>query len=151
MQKHHLVYSFVSSFRQTNNTLMKSNAAIYARTGLVERLRFLMEKELLYRNPSLDLPKLSNRLGTSKGKTSKLINGHFGKSFTIYLNDYRLKEVLQKLQMEDSRSLTITGIAMEAGFSSRSSFYRHFKYRTNNSPSAFLKKEQSKRVHFSIK
>ncbi len=118
---------------------MKAGTEKQDGSKVLEKLKFLMEKEFLYRNSNLDLPLLSNKLDVSKEKASRLINHHFGKSFTTYLNDYRLKEVLRLLQIGDSKSLTITGIATKAGFTSKSTFYRHFKYRMNSSPSTFLK------------
>ncbi len=130
---------------------MKSKAKQKEYAKLVEKLRFLMEEEFLYHNPTLDVSLLSHMLGVSKGKLSKLINGHLGKSVTTYVNDYRLQEVLHVLKTKDSKTLTITGVAMEAGFCSKSTFYRHFKYRMNCSPSAFFKNKERKRVYFSNK
>ena len=101
-------------------------------------LNVLMLEEKIYQNPDLNLSILSKKLGVSKRNTSNLIKDYYNKSFNEYINDFRLQEVIDRLNMKRYKELTIVGIAFEAGFSSKSTFYRCFVKRFDMTPSEYL-------------
>ncbi|NHF60068.1 AraC family transcriptional regulator [Flavobacteriaceae bacterium TP-CH-4] len=107
----------------------------------LKMLRHLMEYERIYRNPDLNLTLLGSRLRISERSTSKLIQRGFEKSYTTFVNDYRLEEVLYRLRNRQYITHTIIGLALEAGFPSKSTFYRFFKERLEMSPSEFVKRQ----------
>lgn len=107
--------------------------------AILKELQYLFENDLAYKKSGFNLTSLSEALGISTRRTSKLIRTHFQRSFTEYVNDYRLEEVLNRFREEKHITHTIFGLALEAGFLSKSTFYRVFKRRLAVSPSEFLK------------
>ncbi|MDB4292476.1 helix-turn-helix domain-containing protein [Maribacter sp.] len=103
-----------------------------------KKLDHLLAVEKSYQNTDFDLQKLSNMLGISKRRTSLLIQKQYGKTFSECINDYRLQEVLHRFKNQKHKKLTIIALALEAGFPSKSTFYRYFKAKMGISPSAFL-------------
>jgi AraC-like DNA-binding protein len=62
-------------------------------------------------------------------------------SFYEFINQYRAKEAKNLLLSENSSKLTIDALAKEAGFKSKSTFYKVFKQITGNNPSHYSKQE----------
>ena len=93
----------------------------------------------VYRNSELDLASLSDVLGMPKRKTSRFIQSHFDKSFSNFLNDHRLEDVLQRFKNKDYERHTIMAIGLASGFPSKSTFYRYFKKKLKISPADFLR------------
>jgi len=56
------------------------------------------------------------------------------------VNGYRVDYVISALKEGDHRAVTLLGIAFDAGFPSKSTFYRAFKQLTNHTPSEYLSK-----------
>jgi len=71
---------------------------------------------------------------------SQVINENIGKSFFDFVNEYRVRETKKALADSRSEQFSILGIAMDAGFNSKSAFYTAFKKYTGMTPSQF--KEQ---------
>lgn len=105
----------------------------------LEKLRVLLEENKIYTNTELKLSTLADELGLPQHQVSKLINDKFGKSFTELINEYRVKEVLSKINLPEYQSHTVLGIALDAGFNSKSSFNNAFKRITGKTPSEFKK------------
>jgi len=61
-----------------------------------------------------------------------------GVNFFDCINDYRLRDVKQELQSNNTKQ--ILQIAMDCGFNSKSSYYNFFKKREDMTPSAWRKK-----------
>lgn len=109
-----------------------------AKTQISKTLQNLLEHDKCYQNTELDLKELSELLGIPKRRTSLLIQELYGKSFSECINDFRLEEVLYRFKNQKHKKLTIVALALEAGFPSKSTFYRHFKLKMGISPSEFL-------------
>jgi len=109
-----------------------------AKTQISKTLQNLLERDKCYQNTELDLKELSKLLGIPKRRTSLLIQELYGKSFSECINDFRLEEVLYRFKNQKHKKLTIVALALEAGFPSKSTFYRHFKLKMGISPSEFL-------------
>ncbi len=62
-----------------------------------------------------------------------------GKTFSEFLNEYRVNEVKEKLKTEDRSLQTILAIALDSGFNSKASFNRVFKKHTGLTPSEYVK------------
>ena len=101
-----------------------------------------MEEEHLYRDATLDMEMLSGRLELSKGYVSQIINQKEGKNFFEFINHYRVNDVKSKIGNTKFKHLSLLGIALEAGFSSKSTFNAAFKKITGLTPSAFQKQQQ---------
>ncbi|AZA79082.1 AraC family transcriptional regulator [Chryseobacterium sp. G0186] len=98
----------------------------------VSRLDRLMNIEELYKNPDLKLNDLSSRMNMSSHQLSQLLNDNLGKSFSIYINEYRINEACEKI--ENGSFLKIEEIGYEVGFNSKSTFFSTFKKIKNTTP-----------------
>lgn len=83
---------------------------------------------------------LAKDLKTNPKYLSKVINWHYQKNFSTYINELRIEYVISKLK-EDSkfRNYTIKAMAEEAGFGNTESFSKAFYKNTGISPSYFIK------------
>jgi len=104
----------------------------------VERLELLMTTENAYRDPELSVERLADRLGLPEYKLRELINKRLGyRNFPAFVNEYRLREVAQKLRDPAFDSRPILSLALDAGFGSIGPFNRAFRERYDVTPSKF--------------
>jgi AraC-like DNA-binding protein len=89
------------------------------------------------------LQDIAKELGVTPNTLSHLINDYLGKSFSIYLNEFRIEEA--KKILVTNEQFTIEAIGYEAGFNSKSSFFATFKKFTKTTPAAY------KKAHFPTK
>jgi AraC-like DNA-binding protein len=99
-----------------------------------------METDKLYRDPELNLSLLARHTGLAPKNLSAVLNQHLHKSFNEFINEYRVREIQQRLLAEGRGQLTIAGLAYECGFNSQPTFQRAFKSVTGVSPKEFLVK-----------
>lgn len=95
-------------------------------------------EEKVYLNPNLTLSDLARRLKTNSSILSAAINQNFEKNFNDFVNEYRVSEF--NILIKDSKyaHLTMTAIAYDCGFNSKSTFNRAYKKITGLSPSSNL-------------
>ena len=103
-------------------------------------LHQLMEKENLYTNPELTLPKLASILNVKVYKLSYVINHKLDMSFNEYINTYRVKGIIKALSSPENQKTKILSIAFDHGFNSLSVFNQAFKKYTNYSPTEYRNK-----------
>lgn len=94
----------------------------------------LFEVDKIYRDPSLSLHSVSEKIGISAGYLSRLVNDTTCKSFSQFINEYRVDEVKRNLVSEEFSHYTILSIGLESGFNSKASFNRNFKEITGITP-----------------
>lgn len=102
---------------------------------LIGKLNTIMANERLYTNPNLKLSEVAKELGVSNHELSKLINDKLDKSFTEFINTYRIEEA--KKIIRHNSLYTIEYIGNQSGFNSKSAFYKAFKKATNTTPAKF--------------
>jgi AraC-like DNA-binding protein len=85
----------------------------------------------------LSLETLANELQMSTSFLSKLINEQSSKNFNQLINEYRVEYSKGLLQNDEYNQYTITSIALESGFNSKSTFYNAFKKQTGVTPTQF--------------
>jgi AraC-like DNA-binding protein len=105
---------------------------------LVNKIRKYMVIKKPYLDRELTIYNLSDQLRISRHTLSEVINEHMGMNFYNLVNEYRVKEVKQRMKNEDYRQLTILAIAYDSGFNSKSSFNTIFKEKTGQTPSQYL-------------
>ncbi|TGE10487.1 helix-turn-helix domain-containing protein [Hymenobacter fodinae] len=98
------------------------------------RIRWALEEEKLYLNPTLTLAELSAHTGLAPRLISFTVNQGFGQSFNDLVNGYRVEEVKRRLRTPDAHRLTLLGIALDSGFNSKTTFNRIFKQFTGYAP-----------------
>ena len=102
---------------------------------LLEKLEHLMQEQELYKNPNLKLPDVAKKLNILSHRLSQLINDNLEKSFTLFINEYRVKAAQKMLRTNDQFSLDAIGY--ECGFNSKSTFYSAFKKMTGTTPAKY--------------
>jgi putative ABC transport system permease protein len=108
-------------------------------------LKKAVKAGLYYQDPELSLNSLADKLELTAHELSRIINTVLKKSFNDFINEYRVADVVQKMQDTGYDHITLLGIAFESGFNSQSTFNRIFKQITGKSPLEYknnLKKEQ---------
>lgn len=99
------------------------------------QLRQRIVESSMYLQPELSLSSLAEQLETTPHKLSELINQVFGQTFYEFINDLRIQYAASLLQQEKDKS--ITEVFYEAGFTTKSTFYSHFKKIYNCTPTEF--------------
>ncbi|PZU87817.1 MAG: hypothetical protein DI529_06520 [Chryseobacterium sp.] len=96
-------------------------------------------------DPNLSLAVLAKRLDTNSKYLSEIINKHKEKNFSNYLNELRVKYIVDKLENNPEYLQYKTSyLAEEAGFASRTTFTTIFKNVTGTSPSQFIDQLKNK-------
>ena len=102
------------------------------------KLEQLMEEQELFKNPNITMPQVAKRLGMSSPKFSQLLNEKLHKSFTVYINEFRISLAKQYLTAQPKNK--VEDIAEQCGFNSSSTFYSAFKKHTGFTPAKFREK-----------
>ena len=107
--------------------------------ALKAKLLHVIETQKPYLNEALGLGELADSLGISTKKLSDLLNQHLNTNFYNFINEYRVREVVERLSTPDADKYTLIGIAFDCGFQSKASFNRIFKQKMGMSPSQWRK------------
>lgn len=83
----------------------------------------LFEKERIYLNPQLRLSDVVARANSNRTYVSRFFNDNNGKTFFVFVNEYRVKHAKALLKTSGEK---LDVIAEQSGFSSRQSFHRVF-------------------------
>ena len=92
-----------------------------------------------YLNTEFSFQMMVEDLGISRHILSQVINAGQNKNFYQLINEFRVKEVKEKLNDQKYKNLTILGVAFECGFNSKTTFNRIFKDETGMTPSNYIK------------
>ncbi len=103
-----------------------------------ERLKRLVEEEKLFLNSELKHSAVASKLGISSRYLTDVLSRELGKSFNDFINEYRVKEVQNKINSNKIENFTLFAVALESGFNSKSSFNRIFKKHTGYTPTEFI-------------
>jgi AraC-like DNA-binding protein len=105
-------------------------------TRIANKLLNSMNQDNMYKNAELSLRILASHIGEQPNYLSQTLSQKIGESFFDFVNRYRVEEA--KLELVNTQK-SVTVIAMDIGFNSRSSFYNAFKKLTDTTPSAYRK------------
>jgi len=105
------------------------------RANLFATLKEQMEAKQLYLNNGLTLLDLAKTTGLSRHHLSEVLNRYAGKNFYEFVNEYRVAHAKRRL-VED-KSAKVLDIAIEAGFSSKTTFNVIFKQFTGQTPTQY--------------
>ena len=104
-----------------------------------DRLVYQIEDEKIYLDQNLNLRLLSERVGVKEKELSKLINYHTENNFYYFINTFRVNAFKILLSSEKANQLSLLGLANEAGFTSKSTFYTAFKKLEGVTPKQYQK------------
>ncbi|GAB5526520.1 MAG: hypothetical protein Roseis2KO_43920 [Roseivirga sp.] len=108
-------------------------------SGLLEKLQHCLTKERPYRNPDLSLDDLARLVNCRKELLSKAINQGLSTNFYRLINEHRIGEFEMLAKDPSNAHLTHLALALEAGFRSKTTFYKAFRELKQVTPGAYLK------------
>lgn len=109
-----------------------------------QKLSKLLKADQVYLNPDLTLKDLATALQSNENKVSHLLNYYLQSGFYDFINRARVEHFKREAARPGNDHLSIVGLALSCGFSSKSSFYRAFKKEMSISPSQYLKSLKQK-------
>jgi AraC-like DNA-binding protein len=104
----------------------------------VSRMEAAFHEEALYAKSKLTVDEVAGRLNLPPRYVSYLINTHCASNFNHYVNGFRVDAVIRKLGDPKEQHKTVLALALEAGFSSKSTFNHVFRQHTGKAPSEYL-------------
>ncbi len=111
-------------------------------------LRKVMETERYYRDEELGLASLAETLEMHPHDLSRIMNVALKKNFSDFVNEFRIREVTQKMQDPAYDRITLLGIAFDSGFNSKTTFNRAFREMTGKSPAEYKNYLKKKRPFY---
>ena len=96
-----------------------------------------------YLNSNLTLSQVSVALNIPIRELSYILNNYFNQRFTDFVNAYRLKFITDKFNESYLDNFTIESVALEAGFATKSGFYKSFKKFYKITPTEYFLKINS--------
>ncbi|MEM9363957.1 MAG: helix-turn-helix domain-containing protein [Bacteroidota bacterium] len=106
---------------------------------LKDSLVHLFAVEKMYKENTINLDMVANRLNTTRHNASQVINEHFNVSFHEFVNMYRIKEAKELLISDGNKKLNIINVAYEVGYNNKVTFNKAFKKDTNLTPTQYQK------------
>lgn len=110
-------------------------------SSIFEKVKWVLHEQQLYLKNDLTLTQLSTAVGIPRHQLSQAINSCYSGNFFDLINDYRVGAFKQFAARPDKKHLSLLGIAQEAGFNSKASFYSVFKKKTGMTPSEYLESQ----------
>lgn len=133
-----------SSTGDTSQVTSKSTFSVENYAQEITLLEAYFESTKAYLQPSLSVSEVAVALGIPARELSYLINTHHKKRFNDYLNEMRIRHFLEQVAGTTLDTFTVEAIALEAGFSSKSAFYRSFNRFYGCTPLEYLRSSASK-------
>lgn len=135
---------FGEVFQQDKNIERKETEK-YSRSGLKDtqaekylgKLLSYMETNKPFLDGDLTIHDLSTRTGIARHHITQVLNEKHKRNFFTFINEYRVKEVMERFSDPKFNNYTILAIAMDAGFNSKTTFNSFFKSQTGQTPSEY--------------
>lgn len=130
----------------TNQIVEPKKQGEYKKSGLNvdvaasshQALLKIMNDHKPFLKPKLTLGALAELLNISVNHLSQIINQYENMNFYDFVNRYRVKEFMQKVNDTTNKNFSILAIALDCGFNSKSSFNQVFKKSTGKTPSQYM-------------
>lgn len=118
----------------------------YAKSGLnkelaiqiYSKLNAFMIDDTLYKNDNLTLTELAKCIDVHPNHLSQVINEKEEKNFYNYINSLRIKAFIKLASLPENKKYTMISLAYDCGFSTKSTFNKHFKLHTGKTPTEFF-------------
>lgn len=107
---------------------------------LFNKIHALVKEEELFLSPQLSVKDIAVALDEKPYKVTKALNEVHQKSFSDFINDFRVNDFKERLRNPKNDHKTLLALAFESGFNSKATFQRIIKKHTGHAP-GHLKKE----------
>lgn len=104
-----------------------------------ERLLEYMQQEKPYLNAHLTIGELAAAISSNEADISLLLNSKMNVNWSNFVNAYRVDEMKRRLIKGGLDKYTITTLAEQCGFVSKTTFYRVFKQIAGMTPAEYYK------------
>jgi AraC-like DNA-binding protein len=106
---------------------------------ILKSLQKLIDQKA-FTNSKCNLAFLAHKVGTNSNYLTKVIKWHYGVSFSEFLHNTRLKEVLSGLHSDKKyRMYGVDSLAREFGYTGKRTFEMAFKSKIGVSPGHYIK------------
>ncbi len=105
--------------------------------SIIEKLNIVMAGEELYKEEDITIRKVADMMDINHQQLSEIINSSLHKSFSTYINDFKIAEA--KKLLSQNTEYPITRIALMSGFNSARTFNRVFLKSTGVTPMDYRK------------
>lgn len=134
-----------SSFLEFNENFVKEKYGSSAlsddkKMSLLKEVLYLLDEKKVYKQKDLTIEKLSIMLNINSKYLSQVINETTDQNFSLFINEFRIKEARNLLIDKAFEHYTIEAIGELVGFQSKSAFNNAFKRTTGITPSFYQKK-----------
>ncbi|MEZ4777939.1 MAG: AraC family transcriptional regulator [Flavobacteriaceae bacterium] len=134
---------FRISDEQPKNSFKKERLPEAEVLVLQQKLNSLMINEKIFLQSDLTLADVAEMLQTSTNNLSWLLNQVYKTTFYDFINQYRVKEFVKKVENHEHLKHTILALSMDVGFNSKSTFNKAFKDTMQETPSNYIKKHRA--------
>jgi AraC-like DNA-binding protein len=121
----------------TNKKSSRPNLTEQQAHTILQQLGEAIETRQLHLLNKCSLQQVSTSSGIPVHHISYVVNTHYRKSFTDYINEFRCKEACRMLESKDAQHLTIEAIGIQCGFGTRANFQQVFKKMYGINPSDY--------------
>ncbi len=105
----------------------------------LQAFEYLLKSEHKYLDAEIRLPDIAQQLGTNTLFLSQAINRTYKCTFPEYVNRMRIEKFEELAQLQENANLTHWALAQQAGFHSKSAFYRAYKREKHSTPAKRIK------------
>jgi DNA-binding response OmpR family regulator len=116
----------------------KSNLSERQKENIQSMIIDLMDRNHPYLSSEFSIDKMARSLNISRHNISEVINQKLNKNFNSFVNEYRIYYIIKEMSKGKHKNLTLLGLALEAGFNSKSTFNAVFKKIIGFKPSEYL-------------
>lgn len=110
----------------------------------IDAIEKYFETKSPYLKKNITLSEVAVALKLPTRDLSYFLNNHYNQRFTDFINSYRIRYILNKYNESYLDKFTIEAVAMEAGFSSKSAFYKSFHKLYHTTPSDYFDNQHNK-------
>ncbi|SIN96253.1 helix-turn-helix domain-containing protein [Chitinophaga niabensis] len=121
---------FENNGKPERKKIAETDASIW-----LDKLEKVIRDKALYKDPNLKLNDLAQHINISMHQLSQLLNDNLGKSFSTYINEYRIAEACKLITTNER--LTFEAIGYEVGYNSKSTFYAAFRKIKDMTPALY--------------
>jgi AraC-like DNA-binding protein len=130
------------------DSINKKDTEKYIKSGLkqdmaldyLQKLISYVETNKPFLERDLSIHDLSLMTGIQRHTITQVLNENHKKNFFLFINEYRVREVIERFSDPKFNHYTILAIAFDAGFNSKTTFNSIFKSQTGLTPSKFREK-----------
>lgn len=140
------IYNFLNNepaISLTNLEIVQSNIpqeykeSVTADNLYFQKLELLCKDQHIYTDSTLNREKVAEKLGISAGYVSQIVNTITGDNFAHYINNYLVEAVKEMISNPEYENYNLLTMGLEAGFTSKTTFYNSFKKVTGQTPNEY--------------